>query len=148
MGTLRQSFSNLLDALSNEQFEALNSLAAEPLNKMTGQKPKWEGASGHWHQIDGSFSTDDDEVILLIECHHSGKATPIPKFCTLLVRLMDIAAKETDSIVLGALVSTQGPQGGFSGSPEDQDAIGRLRWYFAGQGYPIRFWLLSDKGCG
>ena len=41
--------------------------------RRTSERPKWEGASGCFHQIDESFSTEDESIILLIECKHYGK---------------------------------------------------------------------------
>ena len=64
-GALKSLFEHLLT--NRETLESLDGLC---LIRRTLEKSHWEGASGCQHQIDESFSTEDEKVIVLIECKH------------------------------------------------------------------------------
>jgi len=122
----------------------LQSLTGLRWSRRTPQKPKWQGASGYEHQIDESFSTKDEQGIMLVECKHWAKCIDIPAFSTFLARIIDIAKRECNSFVLGMLVTTQGPQGKSGGREEDRDCIEKLRPSFGRMGYPISIQQVTD----
>ena len=138
-GALKSLFKHLLP-----DREILQSLEGLRLNRTTSEKPHWQGASGYQHQIDESFTTDDERVIVLIECKHWSNTIDIPAFSTFLIRLVDIAMKDQGRTVLGILATTQGPQGRFGGTDDDQDCIAKLQTYFSSIGCPIAIQWLPD----
>jgi hypothetical protein len=125
-------------------FEHLKSLEEVHLKRRTTEKPRWKGASTYCHQIDVSFSTEDERVILLVECKHWKKSVNFPTFSAFLVRVVDIGTFHRNSIVLGMLVSTQGPQGKAGGKVEAQDCIARVTTQFSNMGYYVLSLLLTD----
>jgi hypothetical protein len=136
---LASLFENLVD--DRRLLEALTGLR---VNRRTSEKPRWKGASGYEHQIDESFSTDDERVVVLVECKCWAKSIGIPEFSTFLVRLIDIASEKQNCIILGILVTTQGHQGRGGGREQDQDCIAKLQSHFGKNGYPIAIQILSD----
>ena len=130
--------------LMNDDFEILKSLEQVPLQNRTLEKPTWEGASGYSHQIDASFSTQDERVILLIESKHLKKSVDFPSFSAFLIRVIDIRNSHTNSLVLGLLVTTQGPKGKAGGTKIDQDCIDRVRSQFSKMRYYVSFLWLPD----
>lgn len=138
-GALKSLFQHLLG--NRETIESLDGLH---LARRTSEKPHWEGASGYEHQIDESFSTKDEEIIVLVECRHWSEGIDIPAFSTFLIRVIDIAMKDSNKIVVGILATTQGPQGRFGGREEDQDCIAKLQTHFGSIGYPISIQWLPD----
>lgn len=124
--------------------KTLSLLVNARLRRRTFEKSRWEGASGCFHQIDESFSTDDESIIVLVECKCMKKSVRIPEFSTLLMRVIDIAAKEQQKIVLGILVTNQGPQGRFGGDEEHQDCISKLQTHFSKIGHCIAIQWLPD----
>lgn len=124
--------------------ELLKSLEQVHMLRRTSEKPKWKGASGYDHQIDASFSTEDERVILLVECKHLSKSVDFQAFSAFLVRIIDIATLQRNSLVLGMLVTTQGHKGRGGGKEEDQDCIAKIQSQFSGMGYYVVFqWLLD-----
>jgi hypothetical protein len=136
-GFVHSLFKHLID-----DHTLLESLAELHLKRTTAEKPKWRGASGYEHQIDESFSTEDEKVIILIECKHWATCIDLPAFSAFLVRVIDIASEERGNVVLGILVTTQGHKGRAGG--EDQGCISRLQTYFSRIGYPIEIQWLPD----
>jgi len=127
-----------------DDVEILKSLEGVQLRCRTSEKPRWKGASGYDHQIDASFSTEDERVILLIECKHWTKSVDFPTFSAFLVRVIDIATLRRDSVVLGMLVTTQGPKGKAGGRKEDRDCISKVQTQFCEMGYYVSFQWLPD----
>jgi hypothetical protein len=122
----------------------LKSLEEVHLKRRTIEKPRWQGASRYCHQIDVSFSTEDERIILLVECKHWAKSIDFPTFSAFLIRVIDIATFQRDSIVLGMLVTTQGPKGKTGGNEENQDCIARVTTQFSKMGYYVLFQWLPD----
>jgi hypothetical protein len=125
------------------------SLSGLKWKRRTSEKPKWEGASGCCHQIDESFSTEDESAILLIECKHYGqnskgeaRLVDVKDFSRFLVAVIDISMKRQGSVVLSIVTTTQGIQGK---SGKEEDCIAKLRSYFSEIGYPIQEFLVPDS---
>ena len=122
----------------------LKSLADLCPQRRTSEKPKWKGASGCEHQIDESFTTGNESVILLVECKHRRKCINIPEFSRFLVAVIDIATEKQNSTVLGMMVTTQGIQGRSGGKEEDQSCIAELQTQFSKMGYYVTFQIVPD----
>jgi hypothetical protein len=127
-----------------DDIDVLKSLENVQLRCRTSEKPRWKGASDYDHQIDVSFSTDDERVILLVECKHWTKSVDFPSFSAFLIRVIDIATLRRDSVVLGMLVTTQGAKGKAGGRKEDRDCIAKVQTRFCEMGYYISFQWLPD----
>ena len=139
-GVLESLFKHLISDI-----EILKSLTTEiPLRSRRAEKPRWKGASGYEHQIDCSFSTEDERVIVLVETKRKGGTINIPEFSTFLVRVIDIATGYPNSAVLGIMVTTQGYQGRDGGRIEDRNCIGKLKAQFNKMGFYITIQTLND----
>ena len=138
-GGVKQYFSSW-----TEDLEMLEALSNVRLRRRTKEKPHWLGASGYAHQIDESFSSDGDKVVVLVECKHWNHPVGLPALSTFLVRLIDIGDALPESRVLGIITTTQGPQGAFGGLPGTGDVVEKLRTYFSSKGYVVMFQVVAD----
>lgn len=128
-----------------DDIELIKMLAGVQIKRRTSEKPKWQGASGYKHQIDESFSTEDEKVILLVECKHWKKAVDFPTFSTFMVRLIDIATNSQNRTVLGMIVTPQGHKGRAGSREEDKQCIAKIQNQFNLMGYHVVFQILTDQ---
>ena len=136
---LESVFKHLID-----DTKLLKSLAGVRLKRRTCERRKWKGASGCKHQIDESFATGNESVILLVECKYWKNPVTIPAFSRFLVAVIDIAAEKQNSTVLGMMVTPQGIQGESGGKEEDQSCIAKLQTHFAELGYYVSPQILES----
>jgi hypothetical protein len=108
----------------------LDDLKSSVLIRRTRDMPYWQGASGCKHQIDESFSTFDEKIILLVECKRWRNTVDFPSICTILIRLIDIGKLRPGSTILGMMVTTQGYKGKLGGKEKERTNIGKIIGYF------------------
>jgi hypothetical protein len=70
-----------------------------------GSSNKWVGASGFKHQIDVSFESPQD--IVLVECKKWASTVDVPAFLTFFARVLDIKPKHEDKTVHGKIVTNR-----------------------------------------
>jgi len=140
-GFLRSLFRHSIDDRA-----ILESLTGPEMRRVTTERPTWKGASGYDHQIDESFTADNDAVIVLVECKRWSECLDILAVSTCLVRVMDVADALRGSTVLGMIVTTQGVQGRVGRVEEHCDASAKLIAYFCRKGYPVTVQWLPDMG--